>query len=413
MEQNRKMWNKDFTIMIAGSVVSMLGNSVAGFAIGLLILDYTKSVFLYALTMVLYNLPKIIMPSISGPYLDKFSRRKAMYVLDFISTGIFLIITFMAFADKFNFAVVLVLCVVIGTIDSIYMLAYESLFPLLISKENYRKAYSVSSVIGNISQLAIPVAAIIYESVGTGPLFAFNAVSFLIAAIFETMIRVNESQIAHLSEKYNIKSYSEDFKIGLNYLRHNKGLLYIVLFYTVLMSFGGASGILMLPFFKSTEGLGIIKYIYVGAAMIAGRLVGSGYHYSTRIKDSKKYILAVCAFILMAIVDGTYMFTPLPVMMAFMFITGLVSVTTYNLRMQSTQDYVPNEVRARFNGTFQTLTTAGGAVCGLLAGALAEFIYIPYVVLGGAVIVITAVFSILVRGKKEVRRIYNHEYLNE
>ena len=110
------------------------------------------------------------------------------------------------------------------------------------------------------------------------------------------------------------------------------------------------------------------------------------------------------------IVDGTYMFTPLPVMMIFMFIAGLLSVTTYNLRMQSTQDYVPNEIRARFNGTFQTLTTAGGAICGLIAGALAEFIYIPYVILGGAVIIVIAVFAILVRGRKEVKRIYNHEY---
>lgn len=411
MDQNKKMWNKDFTIMISGSVVSMLGNSVAGFAIGLLILDYTNSVFLYALTMVLYNLPKIIMPSISGPYLDKFSRRKTMYVLDFISTGIFAIITFMSFADKFNFTVVLILCVVIGTIDSIYRLAYESLFPLLVAKENYRKAYSIASVIGNISQLAIPVAAIVYNSIGTGPLFAFNAITFFIAAVFETMIRVNESQISHLGEKYNIKTYKEDFIAGLKYLSHNKGLMYIVLFYTVLMAFGGASGILILPFFKNTAGLGIDKYIYVGAAMIAGRLVGSSYHYSTRIKDSKKYIVAVCAFILMAIVDGTYMFTPLPVMMIFMFITGLVSVTTYNLRMQSTQAYVPNDIRARFNGTFQTLTTAGGAICGLIAGALAEFIYIPYVVLGGAVIIIFAVFAILIRGRNEVKKIYNHEYI--
>ncbi len=410
MENKNKLWNKNFTIMISGSVVSMLGNSVSGFAIGLLILDYTNSTFLYALTMVLYNLPKIIMPSLSGPLLDKFSRRKTMYVLDFISAGIFAIIAIMSYGGNFNYAVILALCLIIGTIDSVYIIAYESLFPLLIEKDDYRKAYSIAAVIGNISQLAVPVAAIVYSSIGTFPLFAFNAVSFFIAAIFETMIKVSESQVEQLSTKYNIKTYTNDFKIGIKYLLHNKGLLYIVLFYVVLMTFGSASGTLILPFFKNTAELGIIKYIYVGAALIAGRLIGSSYHYSTKIKDSKKYAIAVGAFILMALVDGTYMLTVVPVMMVFMFISGIMSVTTYNLRMASTQNYVPNEIRARFNGTFQTLTVAGGLLGSFIAGLLGEFIYIPYIVLGGSVIVLLSIYFILIRGKAEVKRIYNHEF---
>ena len=410
MEKTNKLWNKNFSIMIVGSIISMLGNAVSGFAIGLLILDYTQSIFLYVLTMVLYNLPKIIMPSLAGPFLDKFSRRKTMYILDFISAGVFAIIAIMAYTDQFNYGVVLALCVVIGTIDSIYILAYESLFPLLTEKENYRKAYSIAGVMGNIAQVAVPVAAFVYSSVGTFPLFAFNAISFFLVAIFETMIKVNESQIQELSSRYNIKSYVTDFKDGIKYLNKNKGLLYIVLFYVVLMTFGSVSGALVLPFFKNTVSLGITKYIYVGAALIAGRLIGGGYHYSTRMKDSKKYTLAVYAFILMTLLNGTYMFAAIPVMMAFMFFSGIMSVTTYNLRMASTQNYVPNEVRARFNGTFQTLTVLGGSIGALIGGALADFMYIPYIVLGGSVLVMLSIYLILIRNKAEVKKIYNHEF---
>jgi len=410
MGASNRLWNKDFTIMTVGSVISMLGNSVAGFAIGLLMLDYTDSIFLYALTMVLYNMPKIFMPSLSGPFLDKFSRRKTMYVLDFISAALFGVIAIMSFTGSFSYAVILTMCIIIGTIDSIYMIAYESLFPLLISKENYTKAYSISAVIGNISQIALFVAPIVYYSYGTAPLFAFNAVTFLVAAIFETMIRANESQVQHLSEKYNIKSYANDFKIGLRYLLKNKGLLYIVLFYVVLMSAGGMSSTLVLPFFKNTEGLGVTKFVYIIAGMVAGRLLGSGFHYTKKVKDSKKYLIAIIAFFSMTIVDGTYMFTNLPIMIVCMFISGLMTVTTYNLRMSSTQSYVPNEMRARFNGTFQTLTMAGGSIFGLVGGALADLVPIPYVVLGGNAIVFIAIFVILIRNKKEVKRVYNHEF---
>ena len=35
------LWTRDFTIITLGSVISMLGNSMSGFALSLLVLDYT------------------------------------------------------------------------------------------------------------------------------------------------------------------------------------------------------------------------------------------------------------------------------------------------------------------------------------------------------------------------------------
>ena len=43
------LWTRDFTIITLGSVVSMLGNAMSGFALSLLVLDYTESSQLYAL----------------------------------------------------------------------------------------------------------------------------------------------------------------------------------------------------------------------------------------------------------------------------------------------------------------------------------------------------------------------------
>ncbi len=37
------LWTRDFTIITLGSVISMLGNSMSGFALSLLVLDYTGS----------------------------------------------------------------------------------------------------------------------------------------------------------------------------------------------------------------------------------------------------------------------------------------------------------------------------------------------------------------------------------
>ena len=80
-----KLWTRDFTIITLGSVISMLGNSMSGFALSLLVLDYTGSNLLYAIYVATFTLPQVVMPIFSGAILDRFSRKKTIYTLDFIS----------------------------------------------------------------------------------------------------------------------------------------------------------------------------------------------------------------------------------------------------------------------------------------------------------------------------------------
>ena len=162
-----KLWTRDFTIITLGSIISMLGNAVSGFAIGLLVLDYTNSTFLYALFMVVYNFPKIVIPLFAGPYLDRFSRKRVIYSLDFLSSVIYMGVFFFIKSGNFNYGILLSVCLLIGMIDGIYTVAYESLYPNLISEGNFSKAYSISSMIYPLSAFMVPVASFVYNSMGT------------------------------------------------------------------------------------------------------------------------------------------------------------------------------------------------------------------------------------------------------
>ena len=95
----------------------------------------------------------------------------------------------------FSFSVLVVGCLIIGSINSIYMVAYQSFYPMLITPGNYSKAYSIASVLETLSAVMIPVATFAYNKVGITPLLAANAVCFLVAAIAETQIKAEESQI--------------------------------------------------------------------------------------------------------------------------------------------------------------------------------------------------------------------------
>lgn len=405
----KPLWTRDFTILTFGSVISMLGNSIAGFAIGLLVLDYTGSTFLYALFAVTYNLPKIIMPFIAGPYVDRFSRKRIIYSLDFLSGALFLGFYFLLTNGIFNYPVFLLICLIIGSIDSIYIVAYDSFYPTLISDGNFTKAYSISSMIYPLAAFMVPVAAYFYENIGLEPLFLFNAITFFIAAVFETQIKARDTHVTEKPAKYNFKQYKSDFNDGVNFIKCEKGLLVITSYFFVFSLVGSVSGTLIMPYFKSTPHLGVILYTYVMGCGVLGRLIGGMVHYKFKYPTNKKFAIALTVYIVSSIIEGSYLFFPIILMMIVNFIAGMLTVTSYNIRISSTQNYVPNELRGRFNGTFQMILTFGGIIGQLSAGALGEFLPIRPLILISNIFCIFAAVGIMYKGRKHVKIIYNRD----
>ena len=403
-----KLWNKNFTIITLGTVVSMLGNAISGFAISLLVLDYSGSTFLYALFMVIYMLPRIVMPVLSGPYLDRYSRRKMIYTLDFASAALYTAMFFILTYGAFSYPLFIVLAFIIGSIDSTYQVAYDSLYPTLVAEENYRKAYSISSMLYPLSAVMVPVAAFLYGKIGVAPLFLFNAATFLVAACFETQIRSDETHIKKNSA-LGLRGYTQTFKEGLAYLKSERGLLLITLYFCFNSFAYTGADTLLLPYFKATPSLGVLMYTLVMGCGIAGRFFGGLLHYTIRYPAKKKFVITCFVYIMISLLEGTYLYLPVVLMCVMNFAFGLLAVTSYNIRISSTQSYIPNEYRARFNGAFQMFNNVGSIAGPLLAGAVADYCSQRAVVSGFMAVNLIAVLVIIIPGAKLVKPIYNRE----
>ncbi|MBQ6622892.1 MAG: MFS transporter, partial [Mogibacterium sp.] len=193
--QTSSLWTRDFTIITAGSAVSMFGNALSGFAMSLMVLDISHSTLLYAVYIAMYTLPMLFVPIISGAVLDRYSRKKTIYTLDFLSSGLYLLIALLIAKGWFSFPVFAAFCFILGSIESVYLVAYESFYPLLITEGNLQKAYSVASVLETVSAVMVPVSAFLYHQIGLAPLLAVNALCFFAAAVMETRIRTEEQYI--------------------------------------------------------------------------------------------------------------------------------------------------------------------------------------------------------------------------
>lgn len=406
------LWTRDFTIITIGSVVSMFGNALSGFAMSLMVLDISGSTLLYAIYIVMYTLPQLFMPIVSGAILDRFSRRKTIYTLDFISSILYALMAVILAGGWFSYPLFAASCFVLGCIQSTYMVAYESFYPLLIPEGNFQKAYSIASVLETISAVMVPVSAFLYRQIGLTPLLAINSLSFFTAAVMETQIRTEETYIQTQKETQrqdirHIHQVLYDIRDGFSYLAGEKGLLAIAVYFAVSSICGGVSTVIVLPWFKSAFPNGEYVYMLVWGMALAGRAIGGLIHYRIKIPPKYRYAIALAVYVLISLNEGIYLFTPIPVMMLLCFIVGIGGITSYTIRVSATQSYVPDERKGRFNGAFNMLSTAGALLGELAAGTLSLIMPERVVLLSVMLLCALAAIIIIGGGKENIACIYN------
>ena len=414
------LWTWDFTIITVGSIVSLIGGVLSSFAMSMMVLDYTGSVFLYALYNASYQIPMLVCPILAGPYLDRMSRKKVIYRLDFLSAGLFALLFLLLRGGWFSYPALLCFSLLRGSIDSVYLVAYDSLYPNLVAEQNLSKAYSVSGMLQSIMMMAYPLGALAYDLLrGVEPLFAINAVCFFIGACFERCVRHQETHMDAAPPADGagaLKRFGRDLKEGVDYIAGEKGLLAITLYFMFSNFTGSGSGGLYLPFFRSHAALfaawpvaAVTLYTIVSSFAEAGRVAGGLVQYKVRLPAKKKFAVAMTVYALINVIEGGILFLPIPLMALTFFVDGMLGVTSYNIRIAATQSYIPDRKRARFNGAFQMLTSLG-SLCGtLLAGSLAEFLPERGVVLLFSAVGLAAAWLFIFRRRREVAAIYNRE----
>ena len=336
INQSRQgLWTRDFTIITLGSVVSMIGNSLSGFALSMMVLDYTGSTFLYSLFIVCFQLPMLVCPILAGPYLDRMSRKKVIYRLDFLSAGLYLGLFLLLRGGWFSYPLLLGGCVVVGAINAVYLVAYDSFYPNLITEGNFSKAYSISSMLWPLAAMSTPIAALIYDKLDSAtPLFAFNALCFFIAASFERTIRYQETHMDKAPPADGLgaaKRFGRDLREGLAYIAGERGLLVITLYFMVSGFSGSGAGSLYLPFFRNNAQLfaawplaAVTLYTIVSNFSVAGRFLGGLVHYKIKFPTEKKFAIAFVVYLTVDVLEGAMLYLPIPLMAVAFFIYGLL-----------------------------------------------------------------------------------------
>jgi len=404
--KKKLLFTKNFTIITLGTLISAIGDAAMTFALGLIVFDQTQSTWLSGVYMATAIVPGMTLPVLLGPAIDRINRKHVIVALDAVNGLWYLLFMLYLRRNGFVYGAYVAFSFVCGCIGSVYSLAYQCLYPDLIPDGMAQQGYAVSGMIYPLAMtLVTPLAALAYERWGAEPLFVLEGILLLLAAAFESRIDYRHER---RQQAQTLRQYAQDMAEGWAYLKKEKGLCRIYGYMMITNAAGAANGKMAMAHFQTSSVLTTAMYGLLTSAETIGRLAGSAVQTLIRIPEEKRYAMTVRVYMLYETCDGIMLFCAYPVMLILRFLCGFFGSQTAAIRSAAVQNYLPADMRARVNGLFSVLMSAGQMAVQLAAGFLGEVVPYRMAALMFALVSFGAVLVLIVRGRRQVEPVYNH-----
>ena len=253
-----------FLIVWIGQLISVLGSTLTGFAMGIWVYIETGSVTTFALIIVAANVPGILIAPLAGSIIDRHDRRLVMLVADVaagISTGAAAILFI---SDSLHIWHLYPIVAIGAIANSFQEPAYAASVPLLVPKRHLGRANGLVQVGPSLGIVVAPIAAgALIATVGLGVVLMIDIVTFVFAVTTLVFVRIPRPPPIE-GDNFGSSLWS-NFSFGLTYLRARPGLLGLLGVYAITNFMLSSVGLLYLPLI-----LAFSNETAYGAAMSAG-----------------------------------------------------------------------------------------------------------------------------------------------
>ena len=271
---NSRLFQRDFTIMILGQIISLFGNAILRFSLSLYVLEVTGSAAVFGTILAVYMIPTVLLSPFGGVLADRLPKQKIMTILDFVTAG--LIVFYDAvYGSAGNLAAVTIFMILLTLIQAFYQPSVQASIPLLASQEQLMAANGIVMQVQALAGLLGPIlAGMLYGIGGVKPILAASAVCFFLSAVMELFLRIpHEKREADGSP---VRMALLDLKGAVTYLiRENTCLFKLLIVVAGINLFLSALFIIGLPYLvKIYLGMSAQAYGFAEAAMGMGSILG-------------------------------------------------------------------------------------------------------------------------------------------
>ena len=373
---------RTFFVIWSGQLVSTIGSGLTGFALGVWIYQETGSVTLFAMNMLAFAVPNLLVSPFAGALVDRWDRRWVMIMSDTGAGLATLSIALLYMTGNLAVWNIILATAFNSAFSTFQWPAYSAVTTLLVPKEQLGRAGGMVQIGEAISQLLAPAAAgALFVTIGLGGVIAIDFATYLFAVITLLVVRVPSPERSEAGKQGQGSIWKEAL-FGWTYIYARAGLLGLLLIFAAFNFVTGLIEPLIMPLIldmTSADVLGILLSI-VGLGMLLGTLVMSAWG------GPKRRIHGVLGFLMLSgFFTSLLGISPLiPVMAAAGF--GLMfSMPIINGSSQAIwQSKVDADVQGRVFAVRRMIAWSMMPLAYIVAGPLADRLFRPLLVEGGA-----------------------------
>ena len=388
----KKLWNKDFILLLQGNAVSTIGDLMYSVAIGYWVYEQTGSSGLMGIMSAISMFVTMFLSPFSGSIVDKCNRKWVLVGMDIMQGVIMLSIGLLAYLDKLNVPGVLIAAFLAALGSVFYSPAASTLMIDIIPRDDMVRGQSIFSGTNSmISMVGTAFSGVMVAFFGVPLIVVINGLSNLYSAVTELFIHVPKT--VQQGTPVTVKGILQDSKVAVKTIFSDKSLRLFIPCALILNLLGSGPLTLILPFCLekgfSVDHYGYIMSVYTAASLICVLVLGV-----VKLRPKARFWTLALGFsssvIFFCLAYAATDFLSLCVWASLAAIANCAGNTIFNASLML---MLPEENRGAIMGFIQSASVGGSALSAVIYGVLGDFfpLYLVFII-GNAISLIPMLY---------------------
>jgi MFS family permease len=374
---------RPFRLLWLGQTSSALGDSLIAVALAFAVLELTNSAAKLGLVLAVFFVFRVGLMLVGGVWADRLPRRSVMIGCDWIRAVAQASAAFALITDTAELWMLLLLAAVMGASSAFFGPASTGLVPETVSPARLQQANALIGISKSTTNIFGPVlSGVLVATFGPGWVFAIDASSFVVSAVFVTSMRLPATRVAPRQR------FVEDLAVGWKEVV-SRSWLWISFASFALQNGAVASFFVLGPAIARDELGGATDWGLILAGGAAGGLLGSVLALRVRPRRPLRWVFLV---VTPASLQLVFLVPPLGVVaVAAAAGAAMAGIALSNVVWHTTlQGHVPAHVLSRVSSYDWMVSLVFMPVGFALSGPIAEAVGVEATLWGAAAIFVAA-----------------------
>ena len=368
---HKKLWNRDFILLLQANAVSTVGDLMYSVAIGYWVYEKTGSSGLMGTMSAISMFVTMLLSPFSGSVVDKCSRKAVMVGMDVMQGILMITVGILVWLDQLGVAGVLLAAFLAALGSVFYSPAVSTLMIDIIPQDRMVQGQSLFSGVSTLINLVgTALSGLVVAFLGVPLIVVCNGLSNLYSALSECFIRVPKT--AQQGETVTVRGVLQDSGKAIREIVTDRFLRHFVpLSLTInLLAAGALALVLPLCMEKgfTVEQYGYLMAVWTAASLLCVLLLGA-----VKLSPRGRFLVLAVGFgscgVFCILTYLSTAFVPMCIAAFFASLTNCAGNSVFNAAMMLA---LPERNRGAILGFMQSASVGGTALSTFVYGLLGE-----------------------------------------